>query len=64
MSGYDQQLIADDELITIDPVAAAARLDRLRQQFRNSERLNKYYNEVLAELRVSLAQIDQDDHSS
>jgi hypothetical protein len=36
----------------------------LREQLRSSDRLNEYYNAVVAELRASLEQIEADDQAS
>jgi hypothetical protein len=47
-----------------DPAEAAARLDQLQEQLKSSERLNEYYNQVVAELRASLERIEADDQAS
>jgi hypothetical protein len=36
----------------------------LRAQLKSSERLNEYYNEVVAELRASLEEIERRDQAS
>jgi hypothetical protein len=36
----------------------------LREQLKSSERLNEYYNAVVAELRASLEQIEAEDRAS
>jgi hypothetical protein len=46
------------------PAEAAARLDQLQTQLKSSDRLNEYYNQVVAELRASLERIDADDQAS
>jgi hypothetical protein len=50
--------------IATDPEEAAARSEQLHAQLRSSERLNQYYNEVVAELRASLERIEQEEQAS
>ena len=59
----------DGELSVAEPAATnaaetEAHSDQLQTQLRSSERLNEYYNAVVAELRASLEQIDADDQAS
>ncbi len=50
--------------IAADPAEAAMRYDQLQAQLKSSERLNEYYNQVVAELRASLEQIEAEDQAS
>lgn len=52
------------EPVALDPADATARSDRLRVQLKTSDRLNEYYNQVVAELRASLEQIEEGDQAS
>jgi hypothetical protein len=60
----DDGLMSVAEPIASDPAEAADRSDQLRLQLKSSERLNEYYNQVVAELRASLEQIEEDDQAS
>ena len=42
-------------------IEATERADILRAHLQSSERLNQYYNEVVAELRASLEKIEQEE---
>ena len=42
-----------------DLAEAAARSEKLRTQLKTSDRLNEYYNQVVAELRASLEEIGE-----
>jgi hypothetical protein len=58
------QSMLEDERVATDPAEAEARTDRFREQLKTSERLNEYYNQVVAELRASLEEIEQRDQAS
>ena len=58
------QSMTDDELIATDPAEAVARSEMLQVQLKSSARLNEYYNQVVAELRASLEEIEQRDQAS
>jgi hypothetical protein len=45
-------------------IEATERAEMLRAQLKSSERLNEYYNEVVAELRASLEEIERRDQAS
>ena len=68
MVRHDRRSKAEDELlsledpVTIDPAAESAALtDKLRAQMESSQRLNEYYNQVVAELRASLDKIEAEE---
>ena len=68
MVRHDRRLKAEDELlsleepVTIDPAEESAALtEKLRAQMESSQRLNEYYNEVVAELRASLDMIEAEE---
>jgi hypothetical protein len=63
MAGNPQSM-PEDGLVATDPAEAEARTERLREQLKTSERLNEYYNQVVAELRASLDEIEQRDQAS
>jgi len=51
-----------EEPVTIDPAEESAALtEKLRAQMESSQRLNEYYNEVVAELRASLDRIEAEE---
>ena len=52
--------------VAITPALAESleRTEMLREQLKSSERLNEYYNAVVAELRASLEQIEAEDRAS
>jgi len=53
------------EPMVTDPVEESEALsERLRAQLESSERLNEYYNAVVAELRASLELIEEGDQAS
>jgi hypothetical protein len=62
--------MSDDELLSVaEPITPALaesieRSEILRAQLESSERLNEYYNAVVAELRASLEQIEAEDRAS
>ena len=64
MAGYNQQSMSEDQLAAAEPAETTAHAERLRQQLKSSERLTEYYNQVVAELRASLEEIEQRDRAS
>ena len=64
MAPPNQQSMSEDELVATEPSENAARSERLREQLKTSDRLNEYYNQVVAELRASLEEIEQRDRAS
>jgi len=65
MARYDPSSSPEDTLlsvadpVTVDPTEEPAEM--LEAKLDRSRRLNEYYNEVVAELRASLAAIGEDD---
>ena len=55
----DLGLLSVDDPIATDPAEVPAEM--LELQMDRSRRLNEYYNQVVAELRASLAEIGEDD---
>ena len=70
MARHNPSSMSDDgslsvaEPIATDPAEAAARLGQLQAQLKSAERLNEYYNAVVAELRASLEEIGEGDQAS
>jgi hypothetical protein len=68
MARHDPSSMSEDELLSVsepsDSAEAEGRSERLREQLKTSERLNEYYQQVVAELRASLEQIEQGDQAS
>jgi hypothetical protein len=70
MARHEPSLMSDDgQLSVAEPmtpalVEATERAEILRAQLKSSERLNEYYNEVVAELRASLEKFDEGDQAS
>ena len=63
MSEDGQLSVAEPD--TTDLVEESAALsEQLRAQLKTSDRLNEYYNQVVAELRASLERIEQEDRAS
>jgi len=52
------------EPMTLALAEATERAEMLRAQLKSSERLNEYYNEVVAELRASLEEIERREQAS
>jgi hypothetical protein len=49
-------------MVTTDPLEESEALtEKLRAQMESSQRLNEYYNEVVAELRASLDRIEAEE---
>jgi len=62
MSEGGQVSVAEPETAAF--VEATERAEMLRAQLQSSERLNEYYNAVVAELRASLDEIEQREAAS
>jgi hypothetical protein len=56
--------VSEAEPITPALAESIERTEMLQAQLKSSERLNEYYNAVVAELRASLEQIEADDQAS
>ena len=56
--------LAAAEPMGTDAEEAAVRWEQLQAQLKSSERLNEYYNQVVAELRASLERIEQEEQAS
>ena len=54
----------EDELVTAEYQESVAHSERLHEQLKSSERLTEYYNQVVAELRASLEEIERRDQAS
>ncbi|HSZ97356.1 MAG TPA: hypothetical protein VK767_13645 [Bradyrhizobium sp.] len=66
---YPSSMSEDGQVSEAEPITPALaesleRTEMLREQLRSSDRLNEYYNAVVAELRASLEQIEADDQAS
>jgi hypothetical protein len=66
---YPSSMSEDGQVSGAEPITPALaesleRTEMLREQLRSSDRLNEYYNAVVAELRASLEQIEADDQAS
>jgi hypothetical protein len=61
----EDEVLALEDPVTTDPAEPAPPADefsaRLQKQMQNSQRLNEYYNEVVAELRASLDRIEAEE---
>jgi hypothetical protein len=70
MARHNPSSMSDDGSLSVaEPITPAfaesvERSDILRAQLKSSERLNQYYNEVVAELRASLERIEAEDQAS
>ncbi len=70
MARHDPSSMSEDGLLSVtEPIAADAaesttHPDRFQEQLKSSERLNEYYNLVVAELRASLERIEEGDQAS
>jgi hypothetical protein len=62
MVRHDLRSMPVDELMyesdTADYTETATHEDRFREQMQISERLNEYYNQVVAEIRATLEQVE------
>jgi hypothetical protein len=56
--------VSEAEPITPALAESLERTEQLQAQLKSSERLNEYYNAVVAELRASLDQIEAEDRAS
>ena len=56
--------VSEAEPITPALAESLERTEMLQEQLKSSERLNEYYNAVVAELRASLDQIEAEDRAS
>jgi hypothetical protein len=66
---YPSSMSDDGQVSEAEPITPALaesleRTEMLREQLKSSERLNEYYNAVVAELRASLERIDAEDQAS
>ena len=66
---YPSSMSEDGQVSEAEPITPALaesleRTEMLREQLRSSDRLNEYYNAVVAELRASLEQIEAEDRAS
>lgn len=67
MAHHNPSSRSEDGLVsTAQPIAgeAAERTEQLQAQLKTSERLTEYYNQVVAEIRASLEQIEESDKAS
>jgi hypothetical protein len=70
MARHNPSSMSEDEQVSeaepITPALAESleRTEMLRAQLKSSDRLNEYYNAVVAELRASLEQIEAEDRAS
>jgi|SoimicMinimDraft_3_1059731.scaffolds.fasta_scaffold133587_1 predicted nuclease with TOPRIM domain len=61
MVRHDLKSMPEGELV-MDPIEESEALsEKLRAQMQSSERLNEYYNEVVAEIRASLERIEDEE---
>jgi hypothetical protein len=63
-SRSEDGLVSVTEPIVNDPAETTKRTDKLQEQLKSSERLTEYYNQVVAELRASLEQIEEGGQAS
>jgi hypothetical protein len=63
-SRSEDGLVSVTEPIANDPAETTKQPDKLAEQLKSSERLNEYYNQVVAELRASLEQIEEGGQAS
>ena len=56
--------VSEAEPVTPALAESLERTEMLREQLKSSERLNEYYNAVVAELRASLERIEAEDQAS
>ncbi len=60
----EAELSPHHEPIAADAADSAAISDRFREQLHSSERLNEYYNQVVAEIRASLERAENEEVGS
>jgi hypothetical protein len=63
-SRSEDELVSVAEPIATDPAETTKHPDKLSEQLKSSERLNEYYNLVVAELRASLERIEEGGQAS
>jgi molecular chaperone GrpE (heat shock protein) len=66
MAHHNPSSMSEDGLVSAtQPIAteAAERSEQLQVQLKTSERLNEYYNQVVAEIRASLERIEEEDRA-
>jgi hypothetical protein len=70
MARHDPSSMSEDDLLSVaepiatEPTESITHTDRFHEHLRTSERLNEYYNQVVAELRASLERIEEGDQAS
>ncbi|OIQ74889.1 hypothetical protein GALL_434510 [mine drainage metagenome] len=70
MVRHDLKSLSEDELLslhepdTVDLAESATNTDKLREQLYSSQRLNEYYNQVVAEIRASLERAEKEEDVS
>jgi hypothetical protein len=70
MARHNPSSMSEDGSVSVaEPITPALaesleRTEMLEAQLKTSERLNEYYNEVVAELRASLEKFEEDDQAS
>jgi hypothetical protein len=64
MARHNLSSMTEDELVADGSAQVTARADMLQEQLKSSERLTEYYNQVVAELRASLEEIEARDRAS
>ncbi len=70
MVRHDLESLSEDELLslhepdTVDSAEFATNTDKLREQLYSSQRLNEYYNQVVAEIRASLERAEKEEEAS
>jgi hypothetical protein len=70
MARHNPSSMSDDGSLSVaEPITPAfaesiERSEILQAQLKSSERLNQYYNEVVAELRASLERIEAEEQAS
>ena len=64
MARQNPQSMPEEESVSDEFQESVAHSERLREQLKSSERLTEYYNQVVAELRASLEEIEQRDRAS
>lgn len=70
MARHNPSSMSEDGSVSVaEPITPALaesleRTEMLEAQLKTSERLNEYYNEVVAELRASLEKFEEDEQAS
>jgi hypothetical protein len=60
-SSPGDELLSLEEAVVLDPPDTAPPADKFREHMASSQRLNEYYNQVVAELRASLEKIEAEE---